>query len=258
MENALLVGLSRQMALGHELDIIANNVANIDTTAFKADNAAFGQYLMPRARDEQFSGSDRRISFVQDRASWIDFSPGAVQKTGNPLDVAIDGNAFLVVQTPRGERYTRNGALSTNGQGQLVTSEGYPVLGDSGPITFQNGDHDVNISANGIITVREGASTGDSPRGKIQLVSFDQPQRLQKDGGSTFMAPNGVNTTTPRLGTRIVQGAIEKSNVNAVAEMARMIEITRSYTDIANILQQQSDQHRNALQQLSQAPNSGS
>ena len=162
------------------------------------------------------------------------------------------------MQTPRGVRYSRNGALLTNASGQLVTSDGYPVLGDSGPITFQSTDHDVIISATGIITVREGASTTDSPRGKLQLVAFDQQDRLQKDGGSTFSAPPGVNPTAPALGTRVVQGAIEKSNVNAVSEISRMIQITQSYTDIANVLQQQSDQRKNALTQLSQAPTSGS
>ena len=131
MENALLVGLSRQMALNHELDVVANNIANIDTTGYKADNALFGQYLMPRASDQSFAGQDRRISFVQDRASWIDMSQGAIQRTGNPLDVAIDGKGYLVVQTPRGQRYTRNGAFSINGVGQLVTSDGDQVLGDS-------------------------------------------------------------------------------------------------------------------------------
>jgi flagellar basal-body rod protein FlgF len=254
MENALLVGLSRQMALSHELDIIANNVANIDTTAYKGDTAAFGQFLMPQASDGLFSGSDRRVSFVQDRASWIDFSQGAIQHTGNPLDVAIDGQAYLVVQTPQGQRYTRNGALSTNATGQLVTGEGYQVLGDAGPITFQASDHDVTISPNGIITVQEGAGSTDSPRGRLQLVGFSQPQQLQKDGGSTFVAPAGVTPAALPQGTRVVQGAIEKSNVNAVLEMARMIQITRSYTDIANILQQQSEQRRNALSQLSQTP----
>jgi flagellar basal-body rod protein FlgF len=256
MENALLVGLSRQMALTHELDIVANNIANIDSTGYKADNALFGQYLMPRASDQTFAGRDRRIDYVQDRASWIDMSAGAIEHTGNPLDVAVDGNAYLVVQTARGQRYTRNGAFTINAAGQLVTSAGDQVVGDSGPITFQSTDHDVVISSNGIITVREGNSTADSPRGKLQLVSFDQPRRLQKDGGATFMAPNGVNANPAPAGTRVVQGAIEKSNVNGVAEMARLIEITRSYTDIANILQQQSDQRRNALSQLSQTPTS--
>jgi flagellar basal-body rod protein FlgF len=254
MENALLVGLSRQMALSHELDIVANNIANIDTTGFKSDNAAFSEYLMPRASDGEFPGSDKRVSFVQDRATWVDFSPGSIQRTGDPLNVAIDGDGYLAVQTARGQRYTRNGALQINGSGQLVTSEGDAVVGGSGPITFQATDHDVAISPSGIITVREGAGTADSPRGQLQLVAFDKQERLQKDGGSTFMAPNGVTPGPASPNTHLVQGAIEKSNVNAVGEMARMIQITRSYSDIAAILQQQGDQRRNALQQLSQSP----
>src|SRR5580704_9453588 len=114
MENALLVGLSRQMALSHELDVVANNIANIDTTGFKADKEAFSEFLMPHAADQQFPGSDRR-------ASWIDFSPGSIQHTGDPLNVALDGKGYLVVQTPRGQRYTRIVSLSTTATGQLVT-----------------------------------------------------------------------------------------------------------------------------------------
>jgi flagellar basal-body rod protein FlgF len=258
MENALLVGLSRQMALSHELDIVANNIANIDTTGYKADNALFAEYLMPKAGDNEFTGADRRISFVQDRASWIDYSTGAIQKTGNPLDVAIDGSAYLAVQTPNGLRYTRNGGLLINGSGQLVTSEGYQVMGDNGPIVFQPNDHDVIISPSGIITVREGATGQSTQRGQLQLAAFAQQSQLEKDGGSTFRAPPGVDPIPPPAGTRVVQGAIEKSNVNAVAEISRMIQITQSYTDIANVLQQQSDQRKNAISQLSQAPASGS
>ncbi|MGH6671054.1 MAG: flagellar basal-body rod protein FlgF [Xanthobacteraceae bacterium] len=258
MENALLVGLSRQMALTHDIDIVANNIANIDTTGYKADNALFSEYLMPGARDGQFTGSDRRISFVRDTGSWIDFSAGPIQHTGNPLDVAIDGNAYLAVQTPQGVRYTRNGALQTNATGQLVTDEGYPVLGDNGPITFQPGDHSVNITPSGIITVRNGSDPSDAPRGRLQLAAFAQQNLLQKEGGSMFSAPPGVAPIAPSLGTRLVQGAIEKSNVNAVAEISRMIQITQSYTDIANVLQQQGDQRTSALTQLSQVPASGS
>jgi flagellar basal-body rod protein FlgF len=254
MENALLVGLSRQMALGHELDMIANNVANIDTTGFKADNTVFGEFLMPRASDQNFAGQDRRISFVQDRTSYINMAPGALERTGGPLDVAIDGNGYFTVQTPRGQRYTRNGAFQINGAGQLVTSNGDQVLGSSGPITFQNTDHDIVISSSGIITVREGNSTADSQRGTLQLATFSQPQALVKDGASTFMPPNGVTSTPAPTNTRVVQGMIEKSNVNGVAEMSRMIEITRSYTDVANILSQEGDLRKNALQQLSQTP----
>ncbi|MGB6538807.1 MAG: flagellar basal-body rod protein FlgF [Xanthobacteraceae bacterium] len=257
MENALLVGLSRQIALTHDLDVVANNIANIDTTGYKADNALFSQYLMPNARDGDFAATDRRIDFVTDRASWIDFSEGAIQRTGSPLDVAIKGDGYLVVQTPRGTRYTRNGALMTNAAGQLVTDEGYPVLGENGPITFQNTDHNINISPSGIITVREGTSTIESPRGRLRLVAFNPQSPLQKDSDSMFVAPPGVNPSAP-VSSSFVQGAIEKSNVNAVAEISRMIQITQSYTDIANVLEQQSDQRKNALTTLSQAPASGS
>jgi flagellar basal-body rod protein FlgF len=247
------------MSLSHELDVIANNIANTDTAGFKADNAAFTEFLMPGARDNEFAtGEDRRISFVQDRATWIDFSPGAMQHTGNPLDVAIDGKGYFVVQTPRGQRYTRNGALSINAAGQLVTSTGDQVLGTSGPITFQGADRDVIISATGVVSARDGAGTQSAQRGVLQIVSFDKPQQLQKDGASTFMAPAGVNSNPAPQGTRVVQGSIEKSNVRPILEMTRMIEITRSYSDIAAILQQQGDLRRNSLQQLAQAPSSSS
>ncbi|HEX3938769.1 MAG TPA: flagellar basal-body rod protein FlgF [Xanthobacteraceae bacterium] len=257
MENALLVGLSRQMALTHELDVLANNIANVDTDGYKADHTLFEQYLMPRASDQSFPGADRGVRFVEDRADWIDMSQGAIQRTGNPLDVAISGSGYFVVQTPSGQqRYTRNGAFSISGSGQLVTSDGSQVVGSSGPIIFQSTDHDISIGPSGIITVREGNSTADSQRGTLQLVTFAQPQLLQKDGGSTFTAPAGVAATPAPADTTVVQGAVEKSNVNAVLAMSRLIEITRSYTDIANLLQAQSDERRSALSQLSQTPSS--
>ena len=106
-----------------------------------------------------------------------------MERTGNPLDVAIDGKGFLAVQTPRGERYTRNGALQVNNQGQLVTSEGFQVMGEAGPIVMQPNDRDITISPDGTISVREGANAAtESQRGKLRLVTFDNPGLLQKDG----------------------------------------------------------------------------
>src|SRR5687767_7382667 len=140
MENASLVGLSRQIALQRELDVVANNIANLNTTGYKADNVVFHEHLMPVARANQFSAPDRQISFVLDRATWLNLAQGPVQQTGNPLDVALSDNAFLTVQAPNGERYTRNGALQINAAGQLVTSEGLAVIGQNGPIIFQAGD----------------------------------------------------------------------------------------------------------------------
>jgi flagellar basal-body rod protein FlgF len=253
MENAGLVGLSRQIALQRELDIVANNIANLNTTGYKADNVVFHEHLMPVARANQFRGADRQLSFVQDRATWLDLAQGPVQQTGNPLDIAVSDNAFLTVQTPRGERYTRNGALQINSAGQLVTSEGLQVLGQNGPIVFQPNDRNVAISTDGTISVREGQNTTDSLRGKLQLASFAQPQRLQKDGTSTYMTPPGMQAD-PAPQARIVQGAIEKSNVHGVTEMTRMIEVTRTYTQLASMLQQQSDMRRAAIEKLAEVP----
>ena len=159
------------------------------------------------------------------------------------------------MQTPNGERYTRNGGLQINNAGQLVTSEGYQVLGDSGPIVLQPTDHDIAISADGTISVREGATANaESLRGKLRLVSFAQAGQLQKDGSGTFKAMNGA-TPAPELNSHFSQGSIEKSNVRSVLEMTRMIEVTRSYTQVANMLAQQSDLQKAAIEKLAEVPN---
>jgi len=257
MDNAILIGLSRQMALHRELEVVANNIANINTTGYKADGAIFEEYLSPSASHGQFQGGDQRLSYVHDRATWLDFKPGPIQLTGNPLDVAIEGDAFLVVQTPRGERYTRNGALQLNATGRLVTNEGYEVQGDGGAIQLQVNDNQIAIAEDGTIRVHEGADNkSDALRGKLQLVRFDQAALLQKDGSSLFVAPAGAQSQAPQAPQRwrVVQGGLEQSNVRGVVEMSRMIEITRSYTAVAGVLQQHSDMRRNAIDKLAEVP----
>jgi flagellar basal-body rod protein FlgF len=254
MQNALLVGLSRQVALGRELDVIANNIANINTAGFKGDGSVFEEFIGPTARSDGITVADSRVSFVRDRATWIDLSAGSMERTGNSLDVAIDGPGFLTVQTPRGERYTRNGAMQVNANGELVTSEGFQVLGEAGPIVLQPKDRNVTISADGTISVQEGDTTKtESQRGKLRLVAFDKPGQLQKDGNGTFAPPQNI---TPQADTksRIMQGTIEKSNVRAVIEMSRMIEVTRSYTQVATMLSQQADLQRTAIEKLAEVP----
>jgi flagellar basal-body rod protein FlgF len=210
MENALLVGLSRQMALmRHELDIIANNIANINTTGFKADNALFSEYLMPRAATADFSGSDKPGQLRPGpRQAGSIMSPGAIERTGNPLDVAIDGNGLSRgAERRNGPRYTRNGALHSTPPGQLVTATAIRCWAIAARSPFSN-DHDVSSAPSGIITVRQGNSTADSPRGTLQLVSFDQPQPLRKDGarlhgaGGVTANPAPANRTWSRARSR--------------------------------------------------------
>lgn len=248
MENTLLVGLSRQAALRRELDVIANNLANLNTSGFKAEGVSFAEFLTPTASDSAFSGNDRRISFVVDRATWHDHRSGAIERTGNPLDLAIDGNAFLVVQGATGERYTRNGALQINANGELVDAAGRQVLGEGGPIVFQRLDRDINIARDGTVSV------GDQARGKLRLVEFAQREQLEKDGTNAFRAPAGVAPQPAGPTATLIQGAVEKSNVNSVVEMTRMIEVTRTYTQIAQLTQQHADIRSKAIERLAEVP----
>jgi flagellar basal-body rod protein FlgF len=254
MENTLLVGLSRQMTLERQMDVIANNVANVNTNGFKADRSLFAEYLMPTAREDNFvAGRDRRLSHVIDRATFHDFAQGSPDQTKNPLDVAIGGDGMFVVQTPAGERYTRDGSFQIDNQGQLVNASGYPVLGNNGPIRFQQTDKQITIASDGNITVLEGVNRIDSVRAKLRIVNFSQPQRLVKEGSNLYSLGEG-NAAQPDTKSTVAQGFIERSNVNSVLEMSRMIEINRLYTQISGMLQQQHDLHRSAIEKLADVP----
>jgi flagellar basal-body rod protein FlgF len=242
MENALLIGLSRQVALGRELDVIANNMANVTTNGFKARSSRFREYLMPVASAESFPRPDRRLSYVIDAGTPLDIRSGAIEHTGNPLDVAIKGDAFLAVQTRAGERYTRNGALEIDAQGQLVTSDGHTVLGDNGPITFTAQESGFEIAPDGTVTSNQGQ------RGRLRLVRFDNPQTLHNEGANLFSAPNGGQPAgaTSRLEPR----AIERSNVRPVVEMSRLIEVNRSYSSVAGMVGRMDELRRTAISRL--------
>jgi len=252
MQNTLLVGLSRQVVLERQMDVVANNLANMNTNGFKAERSVFQEFLNTGAHEDNFQRQDRRVSFVQDRAAYHDFSPGPMEQTKNPLDIAIDGSAYLVVQTPAGERFTRDGKLSINPRGQLVNASGYPVLGNSGPIVFQPTDKAINIAQDGNISVIEGTATIDALRGKLRLVSFARPQSLEKQGDNLFAATSDPGAPDPKAIVR--QGYVEKSNVNSVLEMTRMIQVTRSYQSVASLLQQEGDLQKTAIERLADVP----
>ena len=183
MENMLLVGLSRQLVLERQMDVVANNVANINTTGFKADKSLFQEYLMPVAHEDTFTGNDRRISYVQDRATFHDLASGPLEQTQNPLDVAIDGNAFLVVQTPAGERYTRDGSLQINFPPPPLPT-GNSVLGTAGPIAGSSLPTSKSaLPPTATVTVIEGTNRIDSVlRPEASAGLFAQAQRASEGG----------------------------------------------------------------------------
>ena len=242
MENALLIGLSRQVALGRELDVVANNMANVTTNGFKARSARFREHLMPTASAETFPRPDRKLSYVIDAGTPLDTRSGPIEHTGNPLDIAIKGEGFLAVQTAAGERYTRNGALEINPQGQLVTSDGFPVLGDNGPVSFTPQEGGFEIAPDGTVTSNQGQ------RGKLRLVRFENPQMLHNEGTNLFSSPNGGQPAGNT--SRIEARALERSNVKPVVEMSRLIEVNRSYSSVAGMVQRMDELRRTAISRL--------
>ncbi len=244
MNNTQLIGLSRQVVLKRELDVVANNVANLMTNGFKRRTGAFSEHVMPVARANAAPQGSQRISYVIENASTLDTSAGAVEKTGNPLDVAIRGPGFLAVMTPQGERYTRNGALSLNERGDLVTSDGYPVLSQQGPLSFNAADGEITIAATGTVSTAQGV------RGTLRLMTFDKPQDLANEGKNLFASATPARPADPDV--RLEPGALERSNVNGVAEIARMIEITRAYTSLTQTMQKTDELRRATLSRLAE------
>src|SRR5262249_51553935 len=163
-------------------------------------------------------------------------------------------NAFFTVQSAGGERYTRDGNLQLSPTGQLVTAKGDPVMGTSGPIVFQPTDHDITISADGTITVLEGTARTDSIRGKLRLVNLADAQKLLKQGDNLYAAGEGGAAAAPDTKSTVRQGFVEKSNVSSVVEMSRMIEINRTYANVANMLSQEADLHKSAIEKLADVP----
>lgn len=242
MENALLVGLSRQVVLARELEVIANNMANVGTNGFKARSANFNEFIMPMASADAFQPRDRNLSYVIDKGTPIDLTQGAIERTGNPLDVALRGDNFLVVQTPQGERYTRAGSLAVNGQGQLVTKSGQQVMGEGGAITFGPGESDARIAADGTISTDQGV------RGKLRQVRFNNPRALSSEGNNLFASNAPALPAGPQA--RLEPGATEGSNVKAVIEMTRLMEVQRSYQSMANLMSKSDELRSRAITRL--------
>lgn len=243
MENAQLIGLSRQMALRRQMDVVANNLANMQTSGFKAASIVFEEYQMATAEMEAASRGDAIVSYVVDRASFRDFGAGAMRQTGAPLDVAIGGDGFFTVQTPDGLRYTRDGSFKMDAEGQLVTASGHPVLGEAGPITFDPEDTGIVIGRDGTVATSAGE------KGRLRISAFDDVEMLEAEGGNLFA--DGGAAAVAAQDPRVMQGMLEGSNVAAVAEMTNMIEVNRAYQSFARMVEQTDELRRSTITTLS-------
>ena len=225
MDRLIYLSMSGAKASMQRQDVLANNLANVSTTGFRAEMAAF------RAVPVRGDGATTR-AFALETTIGYDAKPGPVTSTGNPLDVAMDGNAWLAVQALDGtEAYTRAGALQVNAEGTLVTPSGLPVNGDGGPITLPAGAVP-EISGDGTVSARLG-NVRPEVVGRLKLVTPEAPLTRGNDG--LF---RGADGDLPADATaRLQSGALEGSNVSPVETMVAMIAAARQFEQQMKMLQ---------------------
>lgn len=207
------------------LEAQANNIANASTVGFKAERLVYSSV----EAEAKGTGDKQRLVGGVTTSSGIDFTEGARQQTGRDLDIAIDGDAFLQIQTPRGVRFTRAGNMTLNAAGQIVTKNGDIVVGSNGPITVpQNGR--VSIEPSGDLSVAGQVFD------KLKLVRFNNPAAaLIKEGDSLFMT-TGSEQPQENDSSTVIQGSLENSNINSISEMVAMINNNREFESLQKSL----------------------
>jgi flagellar basal-body rod protein FlgF len=224
------------------LDTIANNLANASTPGYRAQHNIFSSVLA-EAGDETESPLNKAMNnYGIMSGTTLDRTQGAIQKTGNDLDVAIQGSGFFVVQTAGSSMYTRDGAFQVSATGQLISAAGDPVMGEKGPIAILPGK--LSISADGTI------SSNGAVAGKLKLVDIAPGADLKSVGGTNYSAPE--SSETPAVGSIVQQGALENSNVNPVTSMVELITAQRSAEMMQHALSMfNSEMDKTATQDLS-------
>lgn len=242
MDNTLYVAMSRQMILRRELDIVANNIANANTAGFKVESLISETEALPLNKVK--NAGPRNIQYVLDTGLARDFGQGAMTMTGNPLDIAIEGDGFFQINTEDGERFTRDGRFTTDAAGRIVNSKGDPLAGDGGAeITIDPRRGVVAISRDGVVS-QDGERIG-----KVGVLRFANLSGLSKDGDGLYK--NDGNIPPQAAPDAVVsQGAVEGSNVQSVLEVTRMLRITREYERISKLMDQTSELDRRSIERL--------
>lgn len=240
MENAMMVGLSQQIALRRAIDVTANNIANMNSTAFKAERLSFQQFLQPFEDD----GKRDALNFVYDADTYTDFSEGGLSQTNASFDVAIEGKGFFQVQTQDGPRYTRDGHFGLDTTGQLVTRDGDPVLDVSGaPILIDPKLGQVSIGKDGVI------SQDRQQVGQLGVYDFDNPAAMRRVGGGLFETGEAAY---PAEKAQVRQGFLESSNLQPIAAITQMLAMSRAYEGATKLIETANDLSRSAVRTLSQ------
>lgn len=221
MDSPGYIVLSRMTAQLRAQAVTANNLANADTPGFRLSRPVFAEHETQQRFTQRIPGG-RAVDYAWDRATWRDDAPGAITRTGNPLDVAIQGEGFFAVETIRGERYTRAGRFTIGADGRLMDQQGHAVLNDAGrPIAIAPNDTRIEVRGDGSIISENG------PLGRLRVVRFDNNQTLRAEGERLFDAAG--QQPQPIARPAVMQGAVEGSNVQPVIEITRMMAEVREF-----------------------------
>ena len=252
MLHGIYEALSGGVAQARRLEVLTNNLANASTAGFRRDVVVFRE-LPSRTPVSVTAGGGMPIrSFVGVAGTFTDWEGGAVRETGNPLDVALVGDGFFTVDTPQGIRYTRRGDFRIDANGQLVTREGHPVLGEGGPISLQDlvdlGGK-VEISTEGRVVLVDPVTRTETEVDRLRLVRFTDPGVLRKEG-PYFRLPPGAAGVLPAEDVQVQQGALESSNVNPVQEMVGMLEALRAFEAYQRMIRAMDEMNQRAVNEL--------
>jgi len=243
MEVPSYIALSRLVAQSRALEVTATNMANANTPGYKAERTLFSDWLSKQSGTDAPRGG-RTVSFVQDRATYRDQQAGPVQHTGNPLDLALGGDGYFSVDTPRGPRLTRAGRFTPMADGRVGDSEGNALLDTAGkPIRIGAADQRIAITADGTISSENGRI------GKIGVVRPSDPTRVTAEGARTMRADTD---TVPVAQPQVVQGAVEDSNVQPVLEMTRMMADLREFQFTTQFVQGEADRLQSSIDKITQ------
>ena len=266
MIRGLYTGASGMVVQMRKLDALSNNLANVDLTGYKKDltvTKAFPEILLRRMNDNGVHvfpcGSVDSAPVVGRLGTGVElseiftvFTQGSLKETGNPFDLALDGKGFFTVETPEGDRFTRNGSFLIDENGLLVTKEGLPVLGENGPVYLKKNNFMIDQQGR----IYQNADLAEDPRrlvsmeendwanteyvDTLKVVDFVETRFLKKQGSSLWLdTPESGSPVNVALGseTKTIQGFLEASNVNPVTEMVRMIEVNRAYEANQKVIQ---------------------
>lgn len=245
MDNPGYVAMSRLAAQQRNVDTIAQNLANVGTPGFRASRLLFDTWVAQQAGIDRPGG--RSVAFAQDRASFRDHAMGTMTRTDNPLDIAITGEAFFVIDTPRGERFTRAGRFTIAPDGRITTSEGYALMDTQNrPLVVTAQDTRLTVAPDGTLESENG------PIGRIRLVDFADRNLLRPEGDVLFVAQVEPE---PAVDAKLVQGMVEESNVQPILEMTRLMSEVREFQFVTQFVEREGERQTNAIERLTRRRN---